>query len=146
MRRPFLSCAALLLLTLAGCKLIDQTTFAPSPEATPRPVAPPPKVEARAPLIVISFASATPPDYADPLRQAVRAAQARKPDIVYDVVGVAPVRGDAGAQSDGLLLASDNASAVMRAIIADAVPAARIHLGARTETGLAAREVRIYVR
>lgn len=145
MRRPFLSCAALLLLTLAGCKLIDQTTFAPSPEATPRPVAPPPKVEARAPLIVIGFASAT-PDYADPLRQAVRAAEARKPGIVYDVVGIAPARDDAGAQADAVLLASDNASAVMRAIMADGVPPARIHLGARTETGLTAREVRVYVR
>jgi ABC-type glycerol-3-phosphate transport system substrate-binding protein len=145
MRRPFLSCAALLLLALAGCTLIDQTTFAPSPEATTRPAPPPPKMEARAPLIVISFASA-PPDYADPLRQAVRAAQARKPDIIYDVVGVAPARGDAVAQADGLLVSSDNASAVMRALIADGVPAARIHLGARTEAGLTAREVRVYVR
>jgi hypothetical protein len=145
MRRPFLSCAALLLLTLAGCKLIDQNTFAPSPEATLRPVAAPPKVETRTPLIVIGFASGK-PDYAAPLRQAVRAAEAHKPDIVYDVVGTAPVRGDAGAQSDALLLASDDASAVMRAIIADGVPAARIHLGARTETGLTAREVRVYVR
>lgn len=145
MRRPLISCAALLLLTLAGCKLVDQTTFAPSPEETPRPAAPPPRIEARTPLIVIGFADAR-PDYADPLRQIVRAAEARKPGIVYDVVGIAPARDEAGAQSDALVLASDNASAVMRAIIADGVPATRIHLGARTETGLKAREVRVYVR
>jgi hypothetical protein len=52
----------LLLPVLGGCTLIDQNTFAPSPEPKPVVAAEPPPVETRKPLIVIA-ASATPNQY-----------------------------------------------------------------------------------
>ena len=46
-------------LLLAGCKLIDQTTFAPSPEEpAARPDAP--KADPRTPLITIGYATPDP--------------------------------------------------------------------------------------
>lgn len=139
MRR--LTCFVLLLPVLAGCTLVDQTTFAPSPEAKPPPVVVPPPVETRKPLIVIA-ASASPKDYTPSLREAVRAAQKLKRDIDYDVVGVAPAAGGFAAQQE----AGSHAADVMRAIMAEGVPAARIHVGVQSDPAIAAGEVRVYVR
>ena len=51
----------LAVMLLAGCKLIDQTTFAPSPEAKAQAVEVP-KADARTPLVSINFAQPD-PDY-----------------------------------------------------------------------------------
>jgi hypothetical protein len=89
--RPVL--AALLL--LSGCALWDQTTFQPSPEAEPpAPPGPPPpgpRVDPRDPLVIIDFATADPP-YRDPLRYAIRAAEARRARVQYDVIALVYVR------------------------------------------------------
>ena len=148
MRR--LICIALLLPFLAGCTLLDQTTFAPSPEPKPPTVIVPPKAETRTPLIVIA-ASATPKDYAKPLREAVRAAEKLKRNIDYDVVGIASIpatpAGKAAASGTVVLEeAGSHAAKVMRAIMALSVPAARIHLGARSDSAITASEIRVYVR
>ena len=138
---------ALIFPLLAGCTLIDQTTFAPSPEPKPPPVILPPNVETRAPLIVIA-ASATPKEYTKSLRDIVRAAQARKRDIDYDVVGIAPVApgqtpvASIVAQQE----AGSHAAEVMLAIMAQGVPAARIHLAVRPDPAIQAGEIRVYVR
>ncbi len=126
-----------LLLSLSACKLIDQHTFDPSPEEEPLPVAAAPiKTDARAPLIAIDYATPS-PNYRDLLRVAVRAAESRSRQVQYDVVAAVPKL---------LPGAPPQALEVMRAIAAEGVPAARIHLGLRAEPGLSATQVRIYVR
>jgi len=125
-------------LLLAGCKLIDQTTFAPSPEASPAVVVAPPKVDARTPLVTIDYSGPS-PDYQGLLRFAVHAAETRAPGVEYDVIGMLPAGGDAAAEQR-------RAAEVMRAIMAQGVPATRIHLGLRTEPAGGEQEIRVYVR
>ena len=76
-------------LLLAGCKLIDQTTFAPSPEAPTTEAVAPPKVDPRTPLVTIDYGG-PPPDYLGLLRFAVHAAETRAPGVEYDVIGMLP--------------------------------------------------------
>lgn len=129
-----------LVLLLAGCTLVDQTTFAPSPEPAPAPVVAPPKIETRSPLLVIA-GNATPNEYQKPLGDAVRAAERMK-RVDYDVIGVAPVAGGTVALDE----AGAHAAEVMRVIMGQAVPAARIHLGVQQDPALTTGEVRVYVR
>ncbi len=129
--------ALLGLLALAGCKLIDQTTFAPSPEATAaKPVTP--KVDPRTPLVTIGYATPN-PDYQDVLGYAVREAEGRAPGVQFDVIGVVPAGADAAA-------AQHRVAEVMRDIMARGVPESRIHLGLRTIPAGGPQEVRVYVR
>ena len=134
MRATWVLAAGLL---LAGCKLIDQTTFAPSPEATAAK-AEPPKVDPRTPLVTIGYATPS-PAYQDVLHFAVREAEARAPGVQYDVVAILPAGADAAA-------AQHRVAEVMRDIMAQDVPASRIHLGLRTAQAGAEQEVRVYVR
>lgn len=133
--------AAAAALLLSGCTLIDQTTFASAPEAVPPgPATPPPplRVDPREPLVVIDYAEAN-PRYRDPLRIAVRAAESRDRRIQYDVIAVVP-KLEAAAEGQA------RATEVMRAIMQDNVPAARIHLGLRADPSLQQPQVRVYVR
>lgn len=123
-------------LALAGCKLLDQTTFAPAPEEHPTLPAPP-KVDPRTPLLTIGYDTPN-PNYQELLRYAVGAAQSRAPDVEYDVIATLPPGAD-------IALAQGDAVEVMRAIMAQGVPAGRIHLGLRTEPAGAPRQVRVYV-
>jgi hypothetical protein len=136
---------AAMLCLLSGCKLIDQTTFAPAPEAKTSPVlaaqqAAPQSASAEGRRALVTIAYATPnPDYQGVLRYAVSAAEARDRTVQYDVIGEVPSLASAEqAQRD--------ATEVMRAIMAAGVPAARIHLGLRAEPGVAVRQVRVFVR
>ena len=124
-------------LLLAGCKLIDQTTFAPSPEETAAK-SEPPKVDPRSALLSIGYATPN-PNYQDVLRYAVREAETRAPGVQYDVVAMLPSGADAAA-------AQSRVAAVMRDIMAQDVPESRIHLGLRVGQAGAAQEVRVYVR
>lgn len=131
--------AVVLLVALGGCTLIDQTTFdshaadAPViPKAPPAPAPPPPGPP---PLVVIAPGAT---DYRASLDQAVRAARARKADVVFNVVEV--------QAADVAVPVSTEAAAVARAIVADGVPAQRVRLVARPEAAARAGEVRIYVQ
>ena len=127
----------LLSLALGGCSLVDQTTFAPSPaEKTTAPA--PPSVDPRTPLLAISYDTPN-PGYQDKLQYAVHAAEARAPSVQYDVYAILPAGGDAAQ-------AQSSAVEVMRAVLAQGVPASRVHLGLRTEPAEAVRQVRVYVR
>jgi hypothetical protein len=128
------------LLSFTGCALIDQRTFAPSPEAKAQPAPPLPAVviDQRTPLVTIDYTVPS-PEYAELLHAAVRAAESRYPDVQYDVVAVL---NDMAESS----LGQERATGVMRAIMRDRVPANRIHLGLRTDPALAASQVRVYVR
>jgi hypothetical protein len=124
-------------LLLAGCKLIDQTTFAPSPEE-PAARADAPKADPRTPLITIGYTTPD-PNYQEILRYAVRAAETRVPGVQYDVLATLPAGADSAA-------GQQRAAEVMRDIMAQGVPASRIHLGLRTAPAGGAQEVRVYVR
>jgi hypothetical protein len=128
------------LLSFTGCTLIDQRTFAPSPEAKAQPAPPraPVVLDTRTPLVTIDYTVPS-PDYGLLLHDAVRAAESRDPDVQYDVVSVLK---DTSEASTG----QERASGVMRAIMRDRVPATRIHLALRTDPALAASQVRVYVR
>jgi hypothetical protein len=131
---------ALALLTFTGCTLVDQKTFAPSPEAKAQPAPPPAPVvlDTRTALVTIDYTIPS-PDYDELLHYAVRAAENRDANVQYDVVSVLK---DTSAATSG----QERASGVMRAIMRDRVPASRIHLGLRTDPTLAASQVRVYVR
>ena len=124
-------------LALAGCELVDQTTFAPSPEAAPT-VAEQPRADPRTPLLIIGFAD---PDhgYQTVLRYAVNAAETRAPGVQYDVVALLVSDANSG-------VAQQRAVEVMREIMAQGVPDTRIHLGLRTAGAGNPPEVRVYVR
>src|ERR1700712_5258797 len=79
----------LALLSFTGCTLLDQRTFAPSPEAKAEPAPPPAPVtlDKRTPLVTIDYTIPS-PNYAELLHYAVQAAEARNSDVQYDVVSV----------------------------------------------------------
>ena len=124
-------------LLLAGCKLIDQTTFAPSPEATATKPEPP-KADPRTALLTIDYVTPN-PGYQDVLRYAVREAESRAPGVQYDVIAMLPAGGDAAT-------AQHRVADVMRDIMAQGVPASRVHLGLRTAQTGGVQQVRVYVR
>jgi hypothetical protein len=129
----------LALLSFTGCTLIDQRTFAPSPEAKAQPVSQAPVVlDARTPLVTIDYTVPS-PEYGELLHAAVRAAEARNADVQYDVVSLMKDTSEIG-------LGQQRATGVMRAIMRDQVPPTRIHLAVRTDPALAASQVRVYVR
>ncbi len=133
----------LVMLLCAGCSLVDQNTF--NPEAGRVPVIPPrPVVAAPAtlppgqrPLLVVQPPTADRALDTAAIQRAVAAARARKPDVVFDVVTIASPQGD---------VSGTEAAAVARAIVAAGVPAQRVRLSARPETGASGREVRVFVR
>jgi hypothetical protein len=131
---------AVALLCFTGCTLIDQRTFAPSPEAKAQPAPPPAPVvvDSRTPLVTIDYTVPS-PDYSELLHYAVRAAENRYGGVQYDVVSVLVDTSEAE-------VGQERATGVMRAIMRDRVPATRIHLGLRTDPTLAASQVRVYVR
>lgn len=135
---------------LAGCALPDQRTFGAAsylPPVHPPPPAkpPPPPWPGPSPLVVIQFADLS-ADYAGPLEQAVRAAEARKPDVAFLVVGVAPAAGSPAAQRAAAAHAAKAAQTVMHAIAGMGVPTGRLLLAARTDPTVKAEQVEIYVR
>jgi hypothetical protein len=137
------------LTALCACKLIDQTTFAPSPEAPAKPAeAPAPPVspvDTRTPLLTVGFATPD-PDYKQLLEYAVKQAEARRPNVAFDVVSVVSATGDTMAQGLAASRGAENAATVMQTMIGLGVADTRIHLGARTEAGLSESQVRVYIR
>lgn len=140
MRRTFL-----FLLLLAGCKVVDQTTFGA------KPVAPPPDLLTQAlrsnstvPLVVIRFNGGE-GAYVDQLRMAVLMAEARRPDAQYDVVTVVPTTGDPAKDAQTATAGQADAAAVGDLMENLGVEPTRIRLSARTEPEAKMRELRVYV-
>lgn len=129
-------------LSLTGCKLLDRTTFAPAPEAKPvtaaAQAAAMQQIDARRPLVTIGYEQPN-PQYQEMLGYAVHVAEARDDAVQYDVFAVVAPN---GTPADRI----NDAVGVMKAIMALGVPAARIHLGVRSDPRITANEVRVYVR
>ncbi len=147
LRRLFIALAAGA--ALSGCTLIDQTTFAPSPE--PKPAAPATPVvstpvDPRVPLVTIRY-DVPNPNYRDLLTYALKQAAARRPGSDFDVVASVPATGPIADQTAAAgRAAATQGTDVAHTMVALGVAATRIHLGARAVPGLTATEVRVYVR
>jgi hypothetical protein len=99
----------------------------------------------RVPLVTIP-ASAGPSDYVSALAGAVRAAEAQKPDVIFDVLSAVPRTGTPLGQITEARGLTPDATEVATSIMGDGVPSERITLGAMVVQGLGADEVRVYVR
>ncbi len=132
----------LLLLALSGCKLIDQTTFYGEPPgqselARARPPA--------MPLVTIRYEQGD-PDLHDILAPVVEAAQARKPDVVFDVLTPMPTQASPEVRDRFAAQGEADAKAVATGLAAEGVNQDHIHMGFRGDAGNPPREVLIYVR
>ncbi len=78
-------------------------------------------------------------------RQAVTAARRRKVDVAFDVRGLAPGAPTLAGQAAALTSVDAEVHGVADAIAKLGVDPSRISLSARTEPGLTANEVRVYV-
>ena len=135
----------LLVLTalVAGCTLVDQTTF--NPRAGLGPLPPPVTGPGPTPaLITINFESPN-PVYEAQLRQAVDEAVGRKPNVTFDVVTVVPAVGTPAQQVDAAVSIRADARDVARIISDQGVDDDRVHLLARAEAGAAGRQVQVFI-
>lgn len=126
---------------LPGCTLVDQRTFNPAAGQAPvvaARLAPPPVEPGPPPLLTLTL----PGNHDDAIRQAVAAARARKPDVVFEVVAAVPPDGVPSIEE----AAAANADAVARSITAAGVPSARVRLLARPTPGADPQTVRVFVR
>jgi hypothetical protein len=130
---------------LAGCKLVDQSTFAPKPVGpSPEQLAATPD-SAKTPLISIHFDPPSQP-YDLLLRYAVAQAMLRKPNVAFEVVAVLPKIDTATAQLAAMDQGNKDTEAVVRALREQGIPPDRAILGAEIVPGATGREVRVYVR
>ena len=139
---PAMLLALLLVGGLGGCKLVDQTFFAPDPEpGEVQPVAAPAAAAVRpggrAAVLTIRYDTDN-PAYRDALDQAVKAVEARRPGALFDIVGAS----DAAAAAQ----TGRDAASVLGTMRELGVAGNRLHLGARIEPAMTVREVRVYLR
>ncbi|MBV9749573.1 MAG: hypothetical protein JO157_12255 [Acetobacteraceae bacterium] len=137
-----------LLISLWGCKLVDQRTF--NPHAGTPPVAPKPPVPAAqpdralaglAPLVTIRLGQDT--GYDQAVARATSAVLARKRDAQFTVLtAVPPGPAEARTVADAVPTAAHAASIIERR----GVLPGRVRLEARAEPNLATSELRIYVQ
>jgi len=148
-RRPVVAAGiacggAAALVLLDGCALVDQRTFAGTPEPpAPAQVAATPDA-ARTPLISIGF-DRPDPHYQELLRYAVAQAMLRRPDVAFDVVAVLPKSDTQTQADDRLTQGQTDALAVASALRGQGIPADRVILGVRIDPAAKGREVRVYV-
>ncbi len=144
---PFRATVLIAALVLpVGCHLVDQTDFGAKP-APPAPdqLAEAMRPNATVPLVAIRYDGGE-SAYGPALQRAVEMAEARRADPRYEVVAVVPAKGSPAEQVAAAEQAGEDARDVADRLLALGVTAAAIRLSARTEPGLTAREVRVYLR
>jgi hypothetical protein len=99
----------------------------------------------RRPLVIIRFYRPNVP-YEEALYIAVSRALARRPDVVFDVVAVAPQADDPAHMTLHSDASKRNADNVFRSMTSMGVPAERVSLSATTNAGVQGDEIRLYVR
>jgi len=136
----------LIALGLAGCAVPGRGLLGPSPLPPAATTVDTTKAEfGRVPLVTIAAGSAT-ADYLSALTGAVQAAEARKPDVVFDVVSTVPQTATPLDQITAAKALTPQASAVAQTIMGAGVPASRVTLGALVLPGIGGEQIRVYVR
>ena len=97
------------------------------------------------PLVVIRFDRAHVP-YEDALYTAVKGALDRRPNAIFEVIGVAPVAATPGATALGETSARRNAETVMRSLAQMGLPADRVRVSSSSSPDASNTEVRVFVR
>ena len=100
---------------------------------------------AGAPLVVIRF-DRTNVDYQQILYTALNQALQSRPNAGFEVVAVAPTRGNAAAVQIAQTTARRHAQDVMRSMTDMGVPATRMGVSSATDPAAASSEVRVFVR
>lgn len=134
-----------LLLVLCGCTLIDRRTFSGGNRVAPQSAQMAQAGLPPLPLVTIRFGQGE-PDFGSMLSDAVQAAQARKPDVVFDVVAPVPSAAGLDVQDRFMRQGQADAEEVATAIAYAGIPQDRIRLSFQGDPGNPAREVRVYVR
>ena len=145
-RFALLSCLLPCCVLLAGCKLVDQRTFDHDAGRTPVPPAPA-SVASGPPLVPPLFVVRSASDWRGPLREAVREALARKPNVLFTVDSVVP----SDASSTHQAAAMQNTVMQLGRPVADAIAAdgarpEQIELAASSDPKVHQPQVRIDVR
>jgi hypothetical protein len=138
--------AAALPFLLAGCSVPGQGLLGPKKQVpSPATVQGVEAQAGRVPLVTIA-ASAGSGEYMSALAGAVQAAEARKPEVIFDVFSAVPQRGTPLQQITAAKGVTPSATDVANAILGDGVPADRVTLGAVVVPDIPGNEVRVYVR
>ncbi|WP_291297857.1 hypothetical protein [Elioraea sp.] len=116
--------------------------IATSPALQPRPA---PAAATRRPLVTIRFDR---PDvaYRQPLYEAVSSALDRNPGVAFELVGIAPARGEPADQARAASEARRQAEGVARALVEMGLPSERVILSAATRRDVPATEVQVFIR
>ena len=99
----------------------------------------------RRPLVVIRF-DRTNVQYEQPLYNAVNRALQRRPNAMFDLVAIAPNRGNAARVALAASSSKKNAETVLRSLSDMGLPLDRVRLSALTSNTAATNEVHVYVR
>ena len=99
----------------------------------------------RVPLVTIPAGTA-PADYLSVLAGAVRDAEARKPDVAFDIVSTVPQIGTPLAQITEAKALTPQTAEVGGAVQAAGAPPPRVTLGAMIAAGAPGEQIRVYVR
>ena len=116
------------------------TTAAPQQVASTSPA-----IAGRQPLMVIRFDRPN-VSYEQALYSAVSRALERRPGATFDVVAVAPNRGNAGQAALSTSTSKHNAETVVRSLTNMGLPPDRINLSATSSASAQGNEVQVYVR
>ena len=133
------------LVASAGCRLVDQRTFAGTVLAPSGAQLAAGDQAAALPLVSIRF-DRLDIDWQPPLLDATRGALARQPDAQFDLVTPVPVQASLDLQDRALTSGVADMQQVADVLLADGVAADHVHLGSRGDPGQPVREVRVYVR
>lgn len=142
-RRVTATLALAAMLAVAGCKLVDQTSFGgaprpPSPDALAAALA----SHGAAPLLVIRPRDQVP--YQDALREAIAAAAARNGNVRFRLESAAPQHGTLLAQQSALEATSAVAQQVLSDMEQDGIAPDRVDLTARAVPDVQTPEIRLY--
>lgn len=145
-----LALLTVLAVAFSACRLVDQRTFDPAAGRAPVPRGKPPAarpVHVVPPLFVVRDPLAG-DDWKPGLASAVRAALARKPNVLFTVQSVVPGAATPAAQASLLSSAgSREGRLVADAITADGARPAQVELAAAVDPALhGAPEVRVLVQ
>jgi len=137
--------AALLVLAVAGCHLVDQRDFDRNAGRKPQP--PAGKFVAfagPAPLLTITYTTEDPP-YADELAVAVKRALALKPDVLFTIQALVPLAPTPQLQAASLHVAAASGHDVGEAIIADGADKGQIELAVRGDPEVHVQQIKVFV-